>query len=243
MKWNSLSFISGVLILLIIGGFVIINQLENQNTASLVKGSSLKGTTMPEGNSPGPTGITTPSALATSFQKVVRVTDTPSISLDQAEEIARKTFSQFSPDRINVTFQKGDKQHQAVYGFELFKNNENIVQGGIDPDTGSIRSYAIGIKRIGRPEKPAITIETGQYIAKKEITSRNGEISLNKTEARYDPLGFPDRGIAGVYVYVYDRLVKNNPCDCDGFTVDVDSISGSVVEYRETWIKPPEEIC
>lgn len=243
MHRNSLYFISGVVILLIVAGFVIINQSENQSTASLVKGSSLKGTTIPEGNSPVPTGITTPLAFATSTPNIVQVRGTPIIALDQAEAIARETFSQFGPDRINVTYQKGDKQHQATYGFELFKNNENIVQGSIEPDTGSISSYAIGIKRIGRPEKPVITIEAGQNTAKKEITSRNGEISLNITEARYDPLGFPDRSIAGVYVYVYERLIKNNPCDSDGFTVDVDSISGSVVEYRKTWIKPPEEIC
>jgi len=243
MNRNSLSFITGVVILLIIVGFIIINQSENQSTVSPAKGSTLKWTTMPKGNSSVPIGITTRSDFATSSPMVVQVQDTPLISLEQAEEIARETFSQLSPDRINITYQKGDRQHQATYDFELFKNNENIVQGGIDPDTGSISSYAIGIKRIGRPEKPVITIEAGQDAAEKEIMSRNGEISLNKTDARYDPLGFPDRNIAGVYVYVYDRLIKNNPCDSDGFTVGVDSISGSVVEYRKTWIKPPEEIC
>jgi len=246
MNRNSLILISGAVILLIVVGVILVNLAENKNTTPIAGRASLDTTTIPAGNLVLPTGVPKPSGSTTSSQKLVQVQDSPAVSPDQAKNNLLKAFPQFNPYQVNVTYSSLTRYSPASYVFDLLKNNESFMQGGLNPATGSIDWYAIGIKRIGRPEKPAITLETAQYAAEKEIESRNGILSLNKSEARYDPLGMPDSGgiaVAGTYVFVYDRLIKTTPCNSDGFTVAVDSISGAVVEYRKTWIKPPEEIC
>jgi hypothetical protein len=248
MNRNSQILIVAAVVVGVIISIVLVH-LESPQLVSPVSNPALNGTTIITETSPVSTGTMTLTATPTASltqgpsQTAVSGTNNPIISQDQAEQISLKTFAQLNPDRVNITYIPRDKSHRATYAFELFKDNENIVQGGVDPDTGSINDYAIGIKRLGRPENPVVSLDAAQKTAGQEIADRNGVLSLNRTDARYDPLGMPDSGVAGTYVFVYERLTKSNPCDCDGFTVVVDSVSGSVAEYRKTWIKPPEEIC
>jgi hypothetical protein len=167
----------------------------------------------------------------------------PAVTAEQAGHLARDAFPGFDPDRVNITYYPGDKTRQSSFEFDLLKENERLVQGGLDPETGALVWYAIPIKRIGRAANPAITIDTARTATEKEIRNREGSLSLNLSEERYDILGMPDSGVAGVYVFVYDRLKKGDRCDSDGFTIGVDSISGTVSEYRKTWIQPPGSIC
>ncbi|PKG32086.1 hypothetical protein [Methanoregula sp.] len=167
----------------------------------------------------------------------------PAVTTEQAGYLARDAFPGFDPDRVNITYYPGDKTRQSSFEFDLLKENERLVQGGLDPETGALVWYAIPIKRIGRAADPVITIDTARTAAEKEIRNREGSLSLNLSEERYDLLGMPDSGVAGVYVFVYDRLKKGDRCDSDGFTIGVDSLSGKVIEYRKTWIQPPGSIC
>lgn len=167
----------------------------------------------------------------------------PAFTAEQAGYRARDAFPDFDPDRVNITYYPGDKTRQSSFEFDLLKENERLVQGGLDPETGALIWYAIPIKRIGRAADPAITIGTARTAAEKEIQNREGVLLLNLSEERYDNLGMPDSGVAGVYVFVYDRLKKEDRCDSDGFTIGVDSISGNVIEYQKTWIQPPGSIC
>ncbi|MGB7788635.1 hypothetical protein [Methanoregula sp.] len=165
------------------------------------------------------------------------------ITADQAGILARRALPELDPDQVNITNNPGDQFSQSSFVFDLLKNNERIGQGELDPRTGSLVWYAIPVKRLGRPASPAIATGTARITSDNEIRNRNGVLSLNMSEERYDPIGMPDSGVAGAYVFVYDRLDKKYPCDSDGFTVDVDSVSGRVIEYRKTWIQPPGNIC
>jgi hypothetical protein len=247
MNRNSQILIVAAVVVGIIISIVLV-QSESQQAPPVSK-PAVNMTTITTETSPVSTGTVTltatPAASLTQSptQTVVSGTNNPAVSRNQAEQISLKTFAKLNPNRVNITYIPRDKSHRATYAFELFKDNESIVQGGVDPDTGSINDYAIGIKRLGRPENPVVSLDAAQKTAEQEIADRNGVLTLNRTDTRYDPLGMPDSGVAGTYVFVYDRLTKSNPCDCDGFTIVVDSVSGSVAEYRKTWIKPPEEIC
>jgi hypothetical protein len=168
---------------------------------------------------------------------------TPAITAEQAGYLARDAFPGFDPDQVNITYYSGDKTRQSSFEFDLLKDNERLVQGGLEPETGALVWYTVPVKRIGRAANPAITIETAQTAAETEIRNREGILSLNLSEERYDLLGMPDSNIAGVYVFVYDRLKKENRCDSDGFTLGVDSVSVKIIEYRKTWIQPPGSIC
>jgi hypothetical protein len=169
--------------------------------------------------------------------------NTSAITPERAGYLARDAFPGFDPDQVNITYYTGDQTRQSSFEFDLLKDGERLVQGGLNPETGVLVWYAIPVKRIGRAADPLITIETARAAAEKEIRDREGALSLSPGEERYDLLGMPDAGIAGVYIFVYDRLKKEDLCDSDGFTLGVDSISGKVIEYRKTWIQPPGSIC
>jgi hypothetical protein len=53
----------------------------------------------------------------------------------------------------------------------------------------------------------------------------------------------PGAKIAGVYVFVYKRIISDVPCDSDGLTLVVDSVAGTVVEYRKSWNLPENAVA
>jgi hypothetical protein len=189
--------------------------------------------------------LSTPVATPASLQSpiVPGNRSTPAITAEEAASLAREAFPGFDPDHVNITYHAGDRSSQAFIEFDLKKEDTRLVQGGLDPESGNLVWYAIPVARIGRPAGPAVTIETARAASDKEIRNRDGVLSLNLSSQRYDLLGMPDSGVAGVYVFVYDRLTKKDRCDSDGFTIDVDSVSGKVIEYRKTWTQPPGSIC
>jgi hypothetical protein len=109
----------------------------------------------------------------------------------------------------------------------------------MDPDTGQILSFSKSVEQLGREANPALDITGAQKIADRYIIDRNGfPLPLNMSVARYDPLGFPEDAIAGQYVFVYNRIVQDIPCDYEGFTISVDSVTGEVTEYNRRWNSP-----
>ena len=37
---------------------------------------------------------------------------------------------------------------------------------------------------------------------------------------------------------MYNRIVQNIPCDYDGFTISVDSVTGEITGYNRRWYSP-----
>ncbi|MFA5413896.1 MAG: hypothetical protein WC295_00265 [Methanoregula sp.] len=230
--------IAVVLVVTISAGFVIANQQQNPDGRQ----QSDRSSTVPV-NSPVPTLITKSEDLLQQALADPTVEKTSPIATEKARDLARKNFPEFTPDRVNITYNHGDRNSQASVEFDIFRENKRLVQGGLDPETGNLTWYAIPVERIGRLADPSVTIDSARIVSDNELRKRNGIISFNISSERYDPLGMPDSGVAGVYVFVYERLVKSDRCDSDGFTIDVDSVSGKVIEYRKTWVQSPESIC
>lgn len=241
-KKNLGIIIAVVFIVIICAGYA----LDSRQTHQVTPQSSDRSSSLPAAT----ISLSTPApGTIPSYQSPVEPgsLENTTITADQAGILARRALPELDPDQVNITYNPGDQFSQSSFGFDLLKNHERIGQGELDPRTGSLVWYAIPVKRLGRPASPAITIGTARIASDNEIRNRNGIFSLNMSEERYDPIGMPDSGItgaiAGAYVFVYDRLGKKDPCDSDGFTVDVDSVSGKVIEYRKTWIRPPGSIC
>jgi hypothetical protein len=164
------------------------------------------------------------------------------ISAQQAKTLARQAFPHLTPDRVKVRYNNGTQYIQS-WEFYLQRDNATLVHGGLDPDTGELSWYAVGIIQRDRPENAMITIDAAQRLAKNEIEKRNGVLPLTMTEARYDPLSMPNEPIAGKYVFVYRRLIKGIPCDSDGLVIDVDSVSGQVTDYWKMWSTPESSVA
>jgi len=168
--------------------------------------------------------------------------DKAGITIEQAKAKARGAFPELSADRVRIRFNDGS-QYMRSWAFELMKGEEKLVEGGLDADTGELDGYTIGVKRMGRPESPSITMDAARVTTDKEIRKRNGELPLELTDSHLDPLGMPGTKIAGNYVFVYKRVIDGIPCDSDGILVTVDSVAGNVVGYNKEWNLPEEAVA
>jgi hypothetical protein len=84
-----------------------------------------------------------------------------------------------------------------------------------------------------------LDIDAAQKIADRYIFDKNSAtLPLNMSEAQYNPLRFPQKTVAGHYVFIYNRIVQGIPCEKDGFTISVDSITGEVIGYDRRWNSP-----
>jgi hypothetical protein len=239
-KWYQIIFIAAILVI-IATGIVAAYQMQSQPMRSS-SGSRSVPAAMESTVKITVSATSAISPVITTTSPVISTTiPAGTISPERAQTIARKLFPNLDPDRVNITFTPGTTHNQASYDFDMFKNDERIAQGGLDPGTGKLMWYAIPVKRSGRPEQqPVITLGNAQTIAEREIQTREGPISLNLNSSRYDLLGSKTSiGSVGVYIFTYNRSAKSNPCDSDGFTLEIDSVYGTVVGYWETWITPP----
>ena len=164
------------------------------------------------------------------------------ISIKQAKLHARQAFPAWTIDRVRIKYVDGT-QYVRSWEFYLYRDEKELVHGSLDADTGELSTYAIGVTRMGRPENPSITVAAAQQVADREIEERNGVMPILLGNSRLDPLGMPGEKIAGRYVFVYNRVIQNVPCDSDGFTIVVDSVAGNVVEYRKSWSLPENAVA
>ena len=168
----------------------------------------------------------------TSGQERARITS------DQAKTLVSSAFIMYHPETVRMRY-NNTTDSLPEWIFSLYRNNTSILTGTMDPDTGQITSFSKSIERLGRQANPALDISAAQKIADRYIIDRNGfPLPLNMSNARYDPLGFPDEAIAGQYVFVYNRIMQDIPCDYEGFTISVDSVTGEVTEYSRRWASP-----
>jgi len=164
------------------------------------------------------------------------------ISIEQAKLRARQAFPTWSIDRVRIKYIDGTQSVRS-WEFYLYRDDKELVHGSLDADTGDLSTYTIGVTRMGRPENPSITAAAAQQVADREIEERNGVIPILLSDSRLDPLGMPGEKIAGRYVFVYNRVIRDVPCDSDGFTIVVDSVAGKVIEYRKSWSLPENAVA
>jgi hypothetical protein len=160
------------------------------------------------------------------------------ITAEEAKTLVSNAFMVYHPEKVRLKYNDNPDSLQE-WVFTLYRNNTTILTGTMDPDTGQIVSFSKSIERLGRQANPALDISAAQRIADRFIIDRNGfPLPLNMSDARYDPPGFQNEAIAGQYVFVYNRIVQDIPCDYEGFTISVDSVTGEVTEYNRRWSAP-----
>jgi hypothetical protein len=160
------------------------------------------------------------------------------ISAVQAKNLVREAF--LIPDSYHIRIRYNDSLDSArAWIFTVQQDNWTRITGSLDPDTGQLVSFSRAVSKQGRQADPVIDISTAQEIADRYIIDRNGApLPVNMSKPRYDPLGLPNESVAGQYVFVYNRIVQDIPCDYDGFTISVDSVTGDVTEYNRRWTSP-----
>jgi hypothetical protein len=160
------------------------------------------------------------------------------ITADQAKILIQESFFRLYPDNIRLRYNNNTDTTRA-WIFSLYRENAEILTGTMDPDTGEIISFSRSIQFEGRQANPLIDINAAEKIADRYIVEKNRvPLPVNMSEARYDPLEFPQKTVAGLYVFVYNRIVQDIPCDNDGFTISVDSVTGDVTGYYRRWFTP-----
>jgi hypothetical protein len=160
------------------------------------------------------------------------------ISAGRAKDLVREIFSISGSDRIRIRYDNGPDTVRT-WIFTVYQDHATIISGSLDPDTGQLATFSRNIPRLGRPADPSLDMSAAQKIADHYIIERNGApLPVNMSAPRYEPLGFPGDAGAGYYVFVYNRIVQNIPCDSDGFTISVDSVTGEITEYDRRWYSP-----
>ena len=160
------------------------------------------------------------------------------ITADTAKNIVIEAFPLLHPDGVRVRYNNSPDSVRA-WVFTMFRDNTTILTGAIDPETGQIFSFTRSIPWEGRQADPLLDSNAAQKIADRYIFDKNGSpLPLNMSDAQYNPLRFPQKTVAGQYVFIYNRIVQEIPCDNDGFTISVDSITGEVIGYDRRWNSP-----
>ena len=169
------------------------------------------------------------------------------ITIDKAKESARNAFPHYSPDRVGMEYSDGSDSVRG-WNFELYKDDQKIVTGALDADTGDLKDYFIStsLQREQQGDShPAVTIDSARATAENEIRERNGELPLKLVESRLDSPSPRPPGMeaAGNYVFLFRRIIRGVPCNTDGFTISVDSGTGNVVSYYKSWHTPENAVA
>jgi hypothetical protein len=160
------------------------------------------------------------------------------ITADKAKNIVIEAFPLLHPDVVRVKYNNSPDSVRA-WVFTMYRDNSTILTGAMDPETGQIFSFARTIPWEGRQADPLLEMKAAQKIADRYIFEKNSaQLPLNMSDAQYNPLRFPQKTVAGQYVFTYNRIVQEIPCDKDGFTISVDALTGEVIGYDRRWNSP-----
>ncbi len=157
------------------------------------------------------------------------------ITIEQADDFARKAFPQYSPDRVDMEFSNGS-QYVRAWNFVLYKDNQELVLGSLYADTGDLMNYNVNnplvIEKQGNSNPT--TNDSARATAENEIRERNGEIPLQLTDSKVQD---------GSYFFTYSRIIDGVPCYKDGIIIAVDSETGNVTSYMKTWYVPENAVA
>ncbi|WP_321506565.1 hypothetical protein [uncultured Methanoregula sp.] len=159
------------------------------------------------------------------------------ISAAQAKRILGTAFPYLKPDQIRVRYTNVTDSPRS-WVFVLVKDNSGILSGSLDPETGQITSFSLKVSPADRPANPILSMTDAQKIADRTITGWNGQLPIKMNSGLYESSGKAGLPVAGRYVFEYNRIIQDQPCDVDGFTLAVDSVSGEVTGYERRWSDP-----
>lgn len=160
------------------------------------------------------------------------------ISAADTKKLITEVFLLTGSDNIRVRYNSSPDSARA-WIFSVQQDTRTIISGSIDPDTGQIMSFSRAVSLQGRQAEPVLDNHNAQNIADRYIFNRNGApLPVNMSADRYEPLELPNESVAGQYVFVYNRIVQEIPCDYDGFTISIDSVTGEVTDYNRRWSSP-----
>jgi hypothetical protein len=160
------------------------------------------------------------------------------ITADQAKTLIKEAFPLPGADTIRVRYDNRPESFLA-WNFSVTTDGTFVLLGDLDPETGQISSFSKVTPWEGRQAEPLLDISAAQNIAERYILEKNRvPLPLNMSEAVYVPLKVSQKTVAGHYVFVFNRIVQGIPCDSDGFTIFIDSVSGEVTRYERRWNSP-----
>ena len=166
--------------------------------------------------------------------------ETARVTPDQAKRIVTTAFTALNPDQVRVRFVNSTSSGEE-WNFTLYKNHLILVSGTVDPDSGQLSTFTRTVPLQGRQLSPVLDMGSAQKIADQYIIDQNGgPLPVNMSDGRYDLLGLPMNPAAGQYVFIYNRIVQDIPCDEDGFTITVDSVTGDITGYIRHWSAPED---
>jgi hypothetical protein len=159
------------------------------------------------------------------------------ISLERAKNVIADSFTGLHPESTRVRYSE-ISGGQSFWNFTLMKENSTVGSGALDAGTGQIVAFSRMIAPSGRPAQPVLTAASARAVADRYVNDQNGPVSVNMSDEHYVPLTTSGAPVAGQYVLKYERLVQDYPCDFDGFTVSIDSVSGDITGYERRWQDP-----
>jgi hypothetical protein len=159
------------------------------------------------------------------------------ITPEQVKRIASTAFPYLKPDQIRARYLDIQDTPRS-WNFLLVKENTVILSGSLDAETGQIISFTRPVSMTGRPADPVLSLPDARKIADQMITGWNGPLPINMSSGQYESPDDTYSPAAGQYIFKYNRIVQDMPCDEDGFTVGVDSVSGNVTSYERRWSDP-----
>ena len=159
------------------------------------------------------------------------------ITSKQAQDLVKKAFPALKPDQVMVRY-SASTDSGRMWSFVVVKGPSRALTGSLDAESGLISSFTQTIPSLGRPAEPVLDMPAAQKIAARYLTDHNGPVAVNMTTGQYFPLGIPSDPVAGQYVFTFNRIVKDIPCNVDGFIVGVDSVTGEITAYNRHWSAP-----
>jgi hypothetical protein len=164
--------------------------------------------------------------------------ETTTISRDVAQQRALAAFPSLHPERSTLTL-TGNSDVGVTWEFDLYRDTLKVATGIIDAESGDLTAWAKIIQPEGRPAVPSVDAARARSIADRYIIEHNGgQLPLNMSEYRYEPVSTPSGMVAGQHVFSFDRTFQDYPTDIDGFTVIVDAVTGEVIGYTKQWTTP-----
>ncbi len=159
------------------------------------------------------------------------------ITAKQAQDLVKKAFPSLKPDQVMVRY-NASADSGWVWSYVVIKGTSRALTGNLDAESGLISSFTQTIPSLGRSAEPVFDMQTAQKIAARYISDHNGPVAVNMTNGQYFPLGIPSDPVAGQYVFTFNRIVKDIPCNDDGFIVGVDSVTSEITAYNRHWSAP-----
>jgi len=160
----------------------------------------------------------------------------PGITIGQAKDLAKKAFPHYSPDRVDMEFSDGAQSIRG-WDFSLYNDNQKIVQGALDADTGDLMEYSVPYYSSGEPQEKSgsTTMDSARLVAENEIRERDGEPPLKLVDSKVSPFSS--------WFFNYKRIIRGVPCISDGISLDIDSRTGNVSRYFKSWHTPETAVA